>query len=134
MVNSCQIPGIMNETLSETGLYILTKVNEKIPRILGKRINPLRADIVKYFEKHFSDSKYMMPLELSEKYNEAFRDSNEQVRSRYFPYKETLFPEKSYEENSNINIPEDELDRIAAIIADIWLDKQKKMKESDLEI
>jgi len=116
-------PEKLNETLSATGISVLRKINEIIPRIVDDRINPLRADIVKYFEKHFSRPKYMMPDELIEQYRQVFKESNEWVRMNYFPHKTSIFQGEFDQKSTGFILPEEEAGRIASLIADIWISK-----------
>jgi len=121
-------PEKMNETLSATGISILRNINEIIPRIVDDRINPLRADIVKYFEKHFSRPKYMMPDELIEQYRQAFKESNEWVRMNFFLHHTSIFKGENDQKPTSLNIPEEEAVRIASLIADIWIAKHNGKK------
>jgi hypothetical protein len=119
-------PEIMNETLSATGISILRKIHEIIPRIVDDRINSLRADLVKYFEKHFSQLKYVMPEEIAEKYKLAFKESNEWIRINFYPDKTTIFPGEPDQKPTALAISEEEVGRIASLIADIWLAKHNR--------
>jgi hypothetical protein len=87
MDTSYRIPDNANESLSVLGINILRRLNENVPQFIGDNYNPLRADIRLYFEKHFSDEKYIMPHCLYEQYDLVFHESNEWVRQKYFPQK-----------------------------------------------
>jgi len=120
------VPQDANESLSVTGVSLLRRINDLVPRFIDDRPNELRGDIVSYIEKHFSDSKYVMPKALYDAYDLAFQDSNEWVRRNYFPKKEQLFPTKNFEETLP-RISEEELDRIASLVANVWSDKHKEL-------
>ncbi len=119
-----EIPQNKNRSLSITGLEILKRINEKIPRFINDKLNPIRSDIVDFFENHFSESKYFMGKEMVLRYQQAFKDSNEWVREKYFPEKSSLFPLKEYPQETKSQIPQDELNRLATLISDIWIEKQ----------
>jgi len=124
--DSYDIPTNQNESLSLTGVNILRRLNKTIPVRIDNKPNEVRANLVSYIQKHFSDSKYIMPDYLYEAYDSEFQDSNEWIRQKYFPSKEILFTSKTPKEAS-LNMPDIEIDRIAALITSIWNDKQKRI-------
>lgn len=115
-----KIPQNKNESLSPLGIEILRRINAKISYSAQDNLAPPRKHIVRYFEKYFSDGKYIMPQEMFEKYELAFKESNEWVRKNFFGEKERLFAEKKPASDSNIAISEQELNVIANMIIDIW--------------
>jgi hypothetical protein len=120
------MPERLNESLSATGIQILRRVNEIIPIGVGDQINPARIGIVRHFEEHFGGEKYSMPNRLYKKYVAAFRESNEWVRRNWFPAREILFPETEYPAETKCKIPPAELDKIAQVLAAIWLEGANK--------
>ena len=90
------VPENANKSLSVTSINILRRINEIMPCFIKGKPNRLRADVVAYVEKNFSDSKYVMPGELFEQYDLEFHESNEWVRKIYFPDRQSLFPAVSY--------------------------------------
>lgn len=127
------IPANRNESLSPLGVKLLQRLNKDIPALAENQPNPLRANLVAYFSRYFSDSKYVMPRSLYEAYDEAFKVSNDWVREEYFPGKESLFSQ-SIPKESHIDFSEVDLDRIAAFISQIWKDKQTKINEQLNEV
>ncbi|MEH6604163.1 MAG: hypothetical protein V7711_01160 [Pseudomonadales bacterium] len=123
-------PKIENESLSVTGLAVLRRVNQIIPAFVDGKRNVLREGLVPYFEHYYSDTKYVMPHSIYRRYSEFFRDSNEWVRQRYFPERETLFPTNDYPLQTKLQISDKELDKTAMIIASIWIDKQRAILKS----
>jgi hypothetical protein len=121
------IPENRNLSLSITGIEILRRLNKLVPVFIDDKLNPLRANIVSYFEKHFSHPKYIMPSSLFEKYNIYFHDSNEWVRKKYFPDKKTLFHNALCPTESKLNLQDEELNAVVNIIASIWNDKQQQI-------
>lgn len=120
------IPNNANESLSLIGVNILRRLNETVPMLVDNKPNKVRANLVSYIQKHFSDSKYIMPGNLYEAYDSEFQESNEGIRQRYFPNKKVLFSSEVPKE-INLNVPDSELDRIADLISSIWNDKQKRI-------
>ena len=122
------IPKNQNERLSVVGLEILRRVNQRIPVFIDEQPNKLRTGLISYFSNYFKGgSAYMMPEELFYEYQKEFASSNEWVRKKYFPEKDCLFSKAVYPENFQISLNEDELKRIANMIASIWIDKQKQL-------
>ena len=119
--------GTANESLSALGISILRRVNKKIPNVTESGVNPIRANLVTFFEKHFSNSSYVMPDGLYELYDKAFQDSNEWVRETYFPHKETLFDPQRRHKPDKAELTSDELANIADFIADVWTNKQQRI-------
>jgi hypothetical protein len=121
-----QTPAPLNETLSGSGMALLARVNRLIPPFLADNSpNPYRHGIVPYFSRHFTaQSPPNIPARQQQLYQEAFADSNEWVRQKFFPDRQHLFaprPTMSPEPAPHPNQSADEnLDRIAALIADIW--------------
>lgn len=117
------VPNELNKSLSSLGVALLRRLNKSIPYWAN---DPLRNDLISYITQYLSDGKnYVMPRRLYEQYDMAFRDSNEWVRSRYFPGRESLFSTDIPEE-STLGIRDDEMERIAGCIASIWNDKQQR--------
>ena len=112
-----------NTSLSTTGILLLRRLNELVPKWIDDKPNPARANLVSYFEKYFSGSKYVMPSYLYREYDEEFQASNEWVRKKFFPEKDQLFSNEIPLEKEEISIPD--IDSIAKLLADIWIDKQK---------
>ena len=121
-----EIPSNANESLSLTGITLLRALNKTIPRWIDNKPNPVRANLVSYVQKHFSDSKYVMKSGIYELYDLEFRESNLWVRDKYFPSRSSLFsnhmPCMSTERMSD-----EEINRIVNFITDMWVDKQKKI-------
>ncbi|MDD2464766.1 MAG: hypothetical protein PHI97_12290 [Desulfobulbus sp.] len=120
------IPNNANGSLSLTGVNILRRLNKTVPVWVGNKPNQVRANLVSYIQKHLSENKYIMPGNLYEAYDLEFQKSNEWVRLQYFPDKKVLFSSEIPKE-SNLNIPDSELDRIVDLITNIWIDKERKI-------
>lgn len=125
------MPTTKNKSLSALGIELLRRINQDVPRFINNQNNPLRQDIVDYFEKHFSDSQYIMPPELYLNYQAYFQESNEWVRQKYFPGREELFPQKQMAKHEVLAGNASEYDHIAAAIADIWNTKNKQVYFSE---
>jgi len=122
-----EIPNNQNTSLSPIGLELLRRINRQIPLFIDNRTNPLRGNIIAYFQKHFNNSKYVMPKYLFDEYQDAFKESNEWVRKRWFPSKESFFYTKEYENKTTLPLADNELDQTANLLANIWIDKQESI-------
>ena len=122
------IPPQKNESISLLGVEILRRCNLKIPRFVNGKVNPLRSNIVHYFEKNFSDEKYQSSSTILQSYDEYFASSNEWVRRNYFPHKSVLF-EKTVNEKlkEQVCYSSKDLDNISKFVSEIWLDKHHKI-------
>lgn len=121
-------PDSANISLDRLGLELLRRINRDLPRFRDNRPNKLRADIKQYFETHFCDGPKLEPTAAQIADFEAyFADSNDWVRERFFPERETLFAPRRIPEDPAPMLPQAELDRIAGFLTDIWISKQKKI-------
>lgn len=121
-----EIPSNANESLSQTGVEILRRLNKTIPMWTGNKQNELRANLNSYIEKHFSDGKYIMPASMYAAYDSEFQESNEWVRQNYFPNREILFP-STIPEEVLLSMPDSEINRVVDLITSIWHDKQNEI-------
>ena len=90
-----------NQSISSYGLTVIRRVNEELPFIVDGMMNPLRKGLGRYVQKHFPGPAYRMPEDLRREYILSFNESNEWVRSKYFPQRSLLFDPVSSEENPN---------------------------------
>ena len=125
------IPTRQNESMTVLGLEILRRINEKVPEFGDDgRPNQLRRNIVSYVKDHLKDGeKYAMPEELHRQYEEAFMESNEWVRSEYFPNRQALFTTTQIPCETESGWKPSDLDQVAHMISAIWLDKSREMSE-----
>lgn len=120
-----EIPKPQNESLTVLGLEILRRINQEIPVFLdNQKPNLLRRNIVSYILKYLNDGeKYGMPADLRRQYEDEFRESNEWVRSEYFPDREVLFENNQIPRVAVSSFQSSELDQIAQMVSAIWIDK-----------
>lgn len=118
-----QMPQKRNLSLDYTGLEVLKRLNEKIPNHINGKPNSLRPNITPFFEKHCSlGPKINPPTDVIDQYDLFYKDSNEWVRSHFFPNLETMFtPPLAQDKNFEID-----LDEIANLLSDILLNWDKK--------
>ncbi|MEI2419638.1 hypothetical protein V6O07_05145, partial [Arthrospira platensis SPKY2] len=114
---------VYNQSLDLFGITLLSLINKDIPMFNNdKCLNPIRANLVQLIEKHCSNGMPLIPnRDIIEVYEEAFKDSNEWVRQKFFPNKKQLFTDPIYPKI------EEELPAIvtiAELISDIWISKQ----------
>jgi hypothetical protein len=124
--DSYACPGMMNKGISMLGLEILKRLNKSIPAYINNKPNGIRAELASYIVGNFSDEKYIMPSDLFEKYDMRYRDSNEWIRQHYFKDKQELFS-ADIPQQSSLSMQQEDLDKIVALIASIWSDKQLEL-------
>ena len=83
--------GHLNRSLSTAELEVLCRINEHLSAIVDGRPNPRHVELVAALERHSIGPGYRLPPRLAERYREAFTDSNEWVRTRFFPDRSRLF-------------------------------------------
>ena len=66
--------------------------------------------------------KYSMPVELRRKYEHAFKESNEWVRSEYFPTRRALFEAANVPPARESYFHSNELDQLSRLICAIWME------------
>ena len=118
------MPKKKNQSMTAMGLEILHRINQEIPKFEeDQKLNPLRRNIAQYILKYLNyGDKYRMPAELMRKYEDAFRESNEWVRSEYFPHRQILFESSEISNGSQSSFQPAELDQIAKLISVLWLE------------
>lgn len=123
---SFNLPMRQNERLSAVGIEILRRINQQIPTAVDNRPNLFRTGLMENFADHFKEGpSYCMPEELFWQYETEFEEGNEWVRAKYFPEKARLFPEASYPNKANIDLAQTDLDNVANLLTNMWLEKQR---------
>lgn len=118
-------PKAENKSLSNLGIELLRRVNNRIPNLNEKESSSLRAKVVDKFDKYFTDERYVMPPEIYNAYEQAFKESNEWVRRKFFSERPSLF---EYRDASQVKLskPDDlVLDKIATLFCEAWLVDKK---------
>lgn len=124
-----EVPADRNESLSADGLALLKLLNARVPNTRDGQINRVRGDIASYVGRHFSEPKYRMPKALVHSYENAFAASDEWVRANFFPQRERLFSGAAVVDSAGEqpSLKAAELERIAAMVAEIWTAKQERV-------
>jgi len=123
-LDKLKLPDKRNESLDRLGLEILRRVNKYIPRFVGDRPNPARANLVSYFNRHCITGDRLQPTPAQRRvYERFFHDSNDAVRRRYFPERHSLFTVPSHVDFPvEPQVNDADIDALAGLIADLWLD------------
>lgn len=108
----------LNQSLSVAEVEVLTRINEHVPYALDGRPNPTHAALVAALERHSSGPAYRLPPRLAQCYREAFADSNEWVRQRFFPERDYLFAAEHPEHDPGPSRPG--YDGLAGLIMELW--------------
>jgi hypothetical protein len=120
-----EAPPAQNERLSALGIELLRRVNRRVPLLVHDRPNRLRANLARYFSGALAGgAPYVISADLFLRYEAEFEDSNEWIRARYFPDRDRLFPRITPPGPAPIGAGPEELERIANLLAEVWLDQQ----------
>lgn len=117
--------------ISNLGFELLSRINKHIEVKPDERRKELRESLFNSFNEKFN-ANYSLSPELHQAYEQAFADSNEWVRQRFFPERETLFPILPAPEPVDLGFTAKELDNIANMLTDIWLRREKDLSEQVL--
>lgn len=83
-----------NRSLSTEGLRILERFNPYFPPRFGRLRNPFRSLLLRLVESRYTGQGPAMDSEAAERFYRQFQESNDAVRSRYFPDRQFLFNNK----------------------------------------
>lgn len=117
-----EMPLKTNESLSFTGMQLLSQLNQRLPRLLpGGGLNPERGGLTEIFSKCFTTGpRQQAPQELAASYRAAFAESNEWVRKNFFPYRDRLFPDTNSDVISSPRLLDADLVDLAVLIEELW--------------
>ena len=116
----------LNRSLSRAELEVLSRINELVLSTNGNVgenkhpfVNPAQQRLAAAFERHSTGPAYQLPPALAAQYREAFADSNEWVRQRFFPGRDYLFAGERPENPVGLNPAG--FDGLASLIAELGL-------------
>ncbi|TXH68671.1 MAG: hypothetical protein E6Q83_13215 [Thiothrix sp.] len=119
------IPKADTKAFAKPGPELLGRVNQKIPPSPSLARVKLRELIMESFEQLFTAQAYEFSSELFQAYLAAYAEPNEWVRKNFFPKRSQLFPSRAMPEKTTRDLSEQELDNIANMLADLWLEQEK---------
>ncbi|MDZ7776441.1 MAG: hypothetical protein U5L09_12970 [Bacteroidales bacterium] len=112
------MPKKQNESLSLLGIEFIRRINIKMHNTDFVKAQNYRNKIIPVLQQYFSSPKYSMPKEQYEQYDTYFAESNEWVRSNFFPEEKRLF-HSDYPPESKLELPEREIENIVNFIQDM---------------
>jgi hypothetical protein len=130
--SSFVVPSSQNEALTPVALEVLRRINREIPVFDDQGPNALRGDIVQYFNRFFTagkGDKYVMPYQSYIEYDKAFAESDNWVKERWFPGRDSLFKQGAPRAKLTNSTPDYELDAWAGIISTLWIEKRELERE-----
>ncbi|GAB4086453.1 hypothetical protein GCM10028784_30830 [Myceligenerans cantabricum] len=80
-----------NPSLSPRGLRVLGTINAVLPRFVLGRKNPVRAPVARAVERLFRGGGPVVSRDEAMAFYDRYAETNEVVRRRFFPHRETLF-------------------------------------------
>jgi hypothetical protein len=121
-VSEFERPPEQNQSMDILGHALMHRINLLLPEFLKDgTVNPARRNFSRYFASRFSKGeKLTVSPALAAKYDSSFRSSNEWVRKRYFPNRESLFARKERRATGALGIPDEYLDEMAQTLVDLW--------------
>jgi len=126
-IDQLRFPERENESISSFGLEVLRRLNARQPRFHDDgSINPVRSGDHRFFQSAFKyGRKFTLSPEMVTKYQAAYEESNDWVRSEYFPGREKLFPPKRHDAEQFIERDHHEFDEVAALIEILLVEKAR---------
>lgn len=119
------IPSVANESLTNTGVQLFAAINRRLPAFVDDRPSAARGDLQDWMARHFTASaKAKLSPEMVAEYEDAFRESNEWVRARFFPERESLFP-STVAESTVADSNAMDVEAIADLIVELWQAKRR---------
>lgn len=109
----------LNRSLSTAEIEVLARINELVPYAVDGRPDPRHAEVVAALERHHVGPGYRLPPRLTERYREAFAESNEWVRQRFFPEREFLFAAEDPDHDPGPQSPG--YDGLAALLGELFI-------------
>ena len=78
-------PEKQNESLSLEAMYILSRLNRVVPKIVAGKVNPTRPKLLKYIYRHFSTGNKFSPSpEEIISYHQVFEESMRWIADKYW--------------------------------------------------
>ena len=108
----------LNRSLTTAEVEVLSVVNRLIPATVDGRPDPAHAALVAALERHSTGPSYRLPPGLARRYRDAYAESNEWVRQRFFPEREYLFAAEHPDHDPGPRPPG--YDGLANLIAEFW--------------
>ena len=123
-----EFPKPANETLTLTGMAVLRKLNMHFPLFVDNSLNPMRGQITKFVMLNTLDgSKFLPSRDEFEAYKNHFSESNESVRSHYFPLEDSLFIDQQEFAEERIDLSKVNVDIriVEKMVESLWRQKTR---------
>lgn len=115
------------KALSNFGPELLGRINQRIPANQALARIKLRKSLLASFNHLFTSQAYVLNPDLQQAYVTTFTESNEWVREHFFPERDRLFPQRPLPEPVDLGFTDKELDNIANLLSDIWLERERDL-------
>lgn len=115
-----------NESFNLLGMELQSRLNQR--DLQQQNLNSLLVIARRHFEGTKEDRlKFRVQKDIAKAYVDYYADSNEWVRTKYFPHRKSLFTPRiwdEYEENPNLeNLKKQDWDKVVDFIADLIISK-----------
>ncbi len=115
-------PERANESLGATGIALLAALNRRIPAFVDGKPSSQRGALPEWVVRHLgSQGKLQVTGSQRAAYENAYAQSNEWVRARYFPERQRLFSQPTTSGAENTQPATADIDGIADLVAALWL-------------
>ena len=122
-----------NERLTLRGMRYLHHLNSRFPPLVNGKKNPERGNLAAYIHTFTKQSEpFQITLEQQQAYEKYYAESNEAIRSQYFPNQATLWDDKARQyAHSTIKLSEvDSVDLTCLqMFAEIWATTQHQSQK-----
>lgn len=122
-------PERQNASLDLMSLELLRRVNLLVPARTGNSHNPVRSNIVRFFERNATGPAKVATAAQIDAYEAFYAASNDWVCRAFFPDRQRLFAPASPRPSQPLAASDAELDHMAALLADVWTRKQKRLQQ-----
>lgn len=124
-------PPRQNSSINAPAQRFLAALNRLAPN--GDEARLVRGNAVTLLEAFFSGRGQMVSRAEAEEFQARFGESNERVRARWFPERETLFSADFSRYPDEVDADRD-LDGLADVGARLFAQKQKELRRTNIEL
>ncbi|MFS2319212.1 hypothetical protein RMQ97_14845 [Maricaulis sp. D1M11] len=107
-----------NPSLTPAACEFLRRFNERFPRFVDGKNNPLRSGVREMLEERYPGSGIVPSRAEAEHFMRQFASSNEYIRANWFPRRESLFDDDFSKYPVEPDFPD--IDSVAEVFLELW--------------